>query len=58
MKKIFTLAFTMLIAVSAMAYDTATEGTAYTGSNCQAYGLADGTVAITTYALVLVENGV
>lgn len=51
MKKIFTLAFTMLIAVSAMAYDTATEGTAYTGSNCQAYGLADGTVAITTYYL-------
>lgn len=51
MKKIFTLASAILIATSAMAYDTATEGEAYYGSSCCAYGLADGTVAITTYYL-------
>ena len=51
MKKIFTLASAMIMAMSAFAYDTATEGEAYSGSKCQAYGLADGTVAITTYYL-------
>ena len=51
MKKIFTLASAMIMAATAFAYDTATEGVAYSGSKCQAYGLADGTVAITTYWL-------
>lgn len=51
MKKLFTLVTAMCFALSAAAYDTATEGTAYYGSSCCAYGLADGTVAITTYYL-------
>lgn len=51
MKKIFTIASAMMMALSAMAYDNATEGQAYYGSNCCAYGLADGTVAITTFYL-------
>lgn len=51
MKKIFTFVSAMMVALSAMAYDTATENQAYYGSSCCAYGLADGTVAITTYYL-------
>lgn len=49
MKQIIT---TMLLCFGTMcsfAYDTAVEGTTYYGSNCAAYGLSDGTVAINTY---------
>ena len=49
MKK-FLLSFALLAAAtSGFAYDSATSGTTYYGSNCAAYGLADGTVAIYTY---------
>lgn len=51
MKKVFTLVSAMSVALASFAYDSATEGTAYYGSSCCAYGLADGTVAITTYYL-------
>lgn len=51
MKKITLSLMAMAIAVSAFAYDLAVEGQQYWGSNCAAYGLADGTVAVTTYYL-------
>ncbi len=51
MKKVFTLISAMSVAVASFAYDSATDGEIYFGSGCQAYGLADGTVAITTYYL-------
>lgn len=49
MKKFFTTLLLCLGTISAFAYDKATEGTTYYGSNCAAYGLSDGTVAIYTY---------
>lgn len=49
MKKIFTTLLLCFGTMSSFAYDTAVEGTTYYGSNCAAYGLADGTVAIYTY---------
>ena len=45
MKKLFSTLLIALMAISAMAYDTATEGTEYFGSGIKAIGLADGTVA-------------
>ena len=51
MKKITLSLMAMAIAVSAFAYDLAVEGQQYWGPNCAAYGLADGTVAVTTYYL-------
>ncbi len=50
MKKICLLSL-MLFAFMGMAraYDSATSGTTYYGSNCAAYGLGDGTVAIYQY---------
>lgn len=49
MKKIYSFIVMALIAINSFAYDTATSGTTYFGSNCAAYGLSDGTVAIYTY---------
>lgn len=51
MKKIFLSMMAFAIAMNAMAYDQAVEGQQYWGSNCAATGLADGTVAVTTYYL-------
>lgn len=51
MKKIYALILMALAALTASAYDQATEGTKYYGSQCEAYGLADGTVAISAYYL-------
>lgn len=48
MRRFFTLLL-LGLSMSAFAYDKATEGQAYYGSECEAYGLADGTVAITKY---------
>ena len=45
MKKLFSTLLIALVALNAMAYDTATEGTEYYGSGIKAIGLADGTVA-------------
>ena len=52
MKHIYaTLVLALMGVYNAMAYDTATAGTVYYGSSCAAYGLSDGTVAISTYYL-------
>lgn len=49
MKKLLLSVAMLAGAVCAFAYDAATNGTTYYGSNCAAYGLDDGTVAIYTY---------
>lgn len=49
MKKLFLLITMFAGVASAFAYDTATSGTTYSGSKCDAYGLDDGTVAIYKY---------
>lgn len=49
MKKIFTAMLLCIGTLNSFAYDTATSGTTYYGSNCAAYGLSDGTVAISNY---------
>lgn len=51
MKKIFTIVAAALVAANLFAYDQATEGTEYYGSQVKAIGLADGTVAISDYYL-------
>lgn len=51
MKKNTLSLMAMVIAMNAFAYDLAVEGQQYWGSNCEAYGLADGTVAVTKYYL-------
>jgi len=43
------MALATLGGVNCYAYDSAAEGTTYYGSNCEAYGLNDGTVAIYKY---------
>ena len=48
-KLLLLMAFALMGWSNVWAYDQATEGTQYSGSNCTAYGLSDGTVAITTY---------
>ena len=49
MKKLILSLMLLMGAMSSFAYDAATSGTVYYGSNCAAYGLADGTVAIYQY---------
>ena len=49
MKKIFLPLMALIISMSAFAYDAATEGEKYYYSDCEAVGLNDGTVAITSY---------
>ena len=49
MKRIISLIAAVLLTISVFAYDTATSGVAYYGSNCSAWGLDDGTVAIYQY---------
>lgn len=51
MKKLLLLMLVLSGAVSSFAYDKATEGAKYYGNNCEAYGLSDGTVAISAYYL-------
>lgn len=51
MKKIYLLLFMLIGATSTFAYDQAVNGQEYYGSNCKAYGLEDGTVAISAYYL-------
>ena len=56
MKKIFTFACASSLALSVSAFNLATEGETYWGSQCAAIGLADGTVAIHTYYLAEGED--
>lgn len=49
MKKVLFTIMACLGTMGSYAYDTATEGQIYYGSNCEACGLADGTVAIYKY---------
>jgi hypothetical protein len=49
MKKIYLLLFMLIGATSSYAYDKATAGTQYYGQSFGAYGLEDGTVAISEY---------
>lgn len=59
MKKILLLALAFFMgAISSFAYDQATEWDVYYGSKCQAYGLSDGTVAISVYYLADGETDV
>lgn len=51
MKKLFLSLVMLTGAMSSFAYDKATEGTEYYGSGIRAFGLADGTVAISAYYL-------
>ena len=49
MRKIFLSLAAICLSVNLFAYDSAVAGTTYYGSKCAAYGLSDGTVAITNY---------
>ena len=49
MKKMFLLSMAVAVCAAVLAYDKATTGTEYFGSNCKAVGQADGTVAIVEY---------
>ena len=49
MRKVLLPIMALIISVSAFAYDAATENEKYYLSNCEAVGLNDGTVAITSY---------
>ena len=49
MKRIFLPFVALILSMSAFAYDAATEGEKYYLSDCEAIGLSDGTVAITSY---------
>ena len=49
MRKVLLPIMALIISVAAFAYDAATEGEKYYLSDCEAVGLSDGTVTITSY---------
>ena len=49
MKRILLSLMALITSVATFAYDAATPGEKYYGSNCEAVGLSDGTVTITSY---------